>query len=140
VTGFALASEALILSTALGILALLIFGLATWFGRWPLWVVGWICAVLALGVALLLHVRRPSTGPNPAGLGPGTVAMAPGVSPDGPTPRNTTSGHDGARLVSRLSQSAPGGDGCRSGANRLQWSPVAPAQCQGAMNHEDRPT
>lgn len=65
-SGLAIAGDALPLLTALAALALVLFFLASWFGRWRLWLAGYSIALLALATAFFFRdpVRVGERGPD----------------------------------------------------------------------------
>lgn len=74
-TGIAIAADAHLLLALLAGLSLLLLGLASWRGWWPLWVAGWGIAIVALAVAFFF--RDPE---RPGDRGPALyVAPADGL-------------------------------------------------------------
>lgn len=64
-TGLALAPESVALVTVLSALALFLFLLASWLGRWPVWLGGFAAALLALCAAFFFRAppRDEARGP-----------------------------------------------------------------------------
>lgn len=65
-TGLAIAADATPLLAGLTLLALALFFLASWLGRWPLWLAGYALVVLAVAVAFFFRdpVRVGDRGPD----------------------------------------------------------------------------
>ena len=61
-SGLAIARDAYLPLAVLALLAVLLLALASWRGRWPLWVAGWSLAAAALAVAFFFRdPERPGT-------------------------------------------------------------------------------
>lgn len=54
----------------LAALAVVLFLLATWSGRWSMWLAGYLCAVLALAAAVAGGLERASHEPDRGSNGP----------------------------------------------------------------------
>ncbi len=65
-SGLGIAGDAVPLLTGLAALALLLFVLASWLGRWGIWTLGYAAAVLALAVAFFFRdpARAGDRGPD----------------------------------------------------------------------------
>lgn len=65
-TGLAIAADAAPLLVGLAFLALALFFLASWLGRWPLWLAGYVTVVLAVAIAFFFRdpARVGERGPD----------------------------------------------------------------------------